>query len=61
MKILRLIVEGKSNKEIAKLFHRSIRTIENHRSHLMKKVGVDNSIDLVTQSVKMGIVDLPGE
>jgi PAS domain S-box-containing protein len=61
MRILRLIIKGKSNKEIAKLFHRSIRTIENHRSHLMKKLGVDNSIELVTQSIKMGIVDFPGE
>lgn len=58
IKILRLIVEGKSNKEIAEVFHRSRRTIENHRAHLMKKLGVDNSIGLVKRAVAMKLVDL---
>jgi PAS domain S-box-containing protein len=61
MKILRLIIKGKSNREIAKLLHRSRRTIENHRAHLMKKLSVDNSIELVKEAIKMGLVDLPVE
>ena len=56
--ILKLIVSGLSNKEIAQLLHRSPRTIENHRAHLMKKLNVDNSIELIRQAVKMGLVDL---
>jgi PAS domain S-box-containing protein len=60
MKILRLIIKGKSNKEIAKLFHRSIRTIENHRAHLMKKLGTDSSVKLVKRAVAMGLVDISG-
>mgnify|MGYP001087407530 CR=1 FL=1 len=61
MKILKLIVKGKSNKEIAKLFHRSRRTIEYHRAHLMKKLGVDNSIELFKKAISMGLVDLIGD
>lgn len=61
MKVLRLIINGMSNKEIAKLLHRSIRTIENHRAHLMNKIRVDNSIELIKQAIKMGLVDLSRE
>lgn len=60
IKVLRLIIKGMSNKEIAQLFHRSMRTIENHRAHIMKKLGVDSSVELVRQAIAMGLVDLPG-
>jgi len=46
-KVLGLILEGKGNKEIAHAMSRSLRTIEDHRSHIMKKLGVDNIVDLV--------------
>lgn len=59
--ILTLIVNGMSNREIAQLLRRSTRTIENHRAHLMKKLGVDNSIELVRRAVSLGLVDLPVE
>jgi PAS domain S-box-containing protein len=59
MRVLRLIVKGMSNKEIAESLHRSRRTIEGHRAHLMQKLGVDNSVDLVRKAVEAGLVDLP--
>ena len=61
MGVLRLIVGGLSNKEIAQLLHRSIRTIENHRAHLMHKLGVKNSVELVKRAAAMGVVDLPAK
>jgi len=61
MRVLRLIVMGMSNKEIAQTLHRSRRTIEGHRAHLMQKLDVDNSVDLVRKAVAMGLVDLPIE
>jgi len=61
LRIFELIVNGMSNKEIAYLLHRSIRTIEWHRSHLMHKLGVDNSADLIKRAASMGLVDLPTE
>ena len=59
MRVLRLIVGGLSNKEIAQLLHRSIRTIENHRAHLMHKLGVRRSVELVKRAAAMGVVELP--
>lgn len=59
MRVLRLIVSGMSNKEIARSLHRSRRTIEGHRAHIMQKLGVDNPVDLVRRAVMMGLVDLP--
>lgn len=57
-KILQLIIKGKSNKEMANLLHRSARTIEVHRAHLMHKLGVDNLVDLIKRVASMGLVDL---
>lgn len=56
MEILRLILDGKSNKEIAWLRKRSVRTIEDQRRRIRSKLGVDNSIDLVKQ---VALVRLP--
>lgn len=58
IKVLKSIVKGMSNKEIAQMFHRSVRTIENHRAHIMKKLGVDSSVELVKRAVTMELVDL---
>ena len=54
MKVLKLIVDGKSNKEAAHLLNRSARTIEDHRARIMRKLDVDNIVDLVKWVVKMG-------
>ena len=59
MRVLRLILDGKSNKEIAYLFHRAVRTIEVHRDHIMRKLGVDNVVNLVKRAAAMGLVELP--
>jgi len=59
IKVLRLILDGKSNREIAELLHRSLRTIEIHRSHIMRKLGVDNLIDLVKRATAEGLLHLP--
>ena len=53
MIILRLILQSKSNKEIAQILHRSVRTIEVHRSHIMHKLDVDNVVDLVKRASDM--------
>lgn len=55
--VLRLILRGRSNKEIADTLHRSIRTIEDHRRHIMRKLDVDNVVDLVKRAAVMGLVE----
>jgi two-component system response regulator FixJ len=57
-KILQLVIDGKSNKEIAAILHRSARTIEVHRAHLMQKLGVDNLVNLVKRVSAMRLIDL---
>lgn len=41
------LVTGRSSKQIAALLNISIRTVENHRSHILAKVGAENIADLV--------------
>ena len=48
--VLRHIVEGKTNSEIAYALDRSVRTIEDHRSHIMKKLGADNLVELIKKA-----------
>ena len=61
IRIFELIANGMSNKEIARLLHRSVRTIEWHRRHIMQKLGVDSLADLVKRAASMGLVDLPAK
>jgi len=56
MKVLRLILEGKNNRDVAVALHRSPRTIEVHRGHLMQKVGANNLVDLLRRAADMGLL-----
>jgi PAS domain S-box-containing protein len=44
--VLRHLLAGLNNKEIANHLSRSLRTIENHRAAIMTKLGVNTSIEL---------------
>jgi DNA-binding CsgD family transcriptional regulator len=54
--ILRLIVSGQTNKQIAHQLSRSERTVEYHRNRLMRKVGAHNAAQLVKGAMVMGLV-----
>ena len=54
--ILRMVIDGKHNKEIADSLGKSVRTIETHRFNIMKKLGVNNAIDMVNKTVKENLV-----
>ena len=45
--VLRTVLEGKTNKEAGKELDISPRTVEVHRSNVMKKLGARNTADLV--------------
>ncbi|MFC1676869.1 response regulator transcription factor [Planctomycetota bacterium] len=53
--ILRLIVEGKTNKKIAQILYRTERTVEYHRNRLMRKLGAKTAADLVRRAITLGI------
>lgn len=59
MRVLSLILNGNGNKQTARILHRSVRTIEDHRCHIMRKLGVDNLVDLVKRAAVMGLLELP--
>lgn len=53
--ILRLILQGRTNKEIANILCRSVRTVEVHRSHIMHKLDVYSIVDLVKRATAMDL------
>ncbi|UCE46738.1 MAG: response regulator, partial [Phycisphaerales bacterium] len=55
--VLQLILRGMANKGIAYTLQRSERTIEVHRSRIMRKLDVDNVVDLVKRASSMGLGD----
>jgi two-component system, NarL family, response regulator NreC len=54
--ILQLLAEGKSNKEVAALLNLSPYTIETHRTHLMQKLNLHNTAELVLYAVRKKII-----
>lgn len=54
--ILKLIAEGFSNKEIGTKLFISHRTVDTHRTNLMKKLQVENIAGLISYAIKNGIV-----
>ncbi|HTF20602.1 MAG TPA: response regulator transcription factor [Chryseolinea sp.] len=54
--ILRLVVDGKQNKEIAESMGKSIRTVETHRFNIMKKMSVNNAVDMINKSLRENIL-----
>jgi DNA-binding NarL/FixJ family response regulator len=54
IEIIKLIAEGKSSKEIAALLFLSFRTIQNHRTKIMRKLNLKKNTDLVKYAIQMG-------
>lgn len=55
--VLRHIVDGLSSREIADKLSLSIRTIDNHRANMMKKLQVKNAAELVKLALEKNLVD----
>ena len=51
-----LIAEGHSNKQIARLFGISIKTVESHRSAAMRKSGAHSAAELVRFAIKHNLI-----
>lgn len=58
VEILRLIVSGKSNKEIAVDLGLSVNTVAVHRANIMESLGIHNTAELVVYAIKNGLVTL---
>ena len=55
--ILRLIAEGKENREIAQVLGISVRTVEAHRARIMLKLDLESVTGLVRYAVRNGIIE----
>jgi DNA-binding NarL/FixJ family response regulator len=58
LEILRLIVGGKSNKEIASDLALSVNTVAVHRANIMDALGIHNTAELVVYAIRNGLVNL---
>jgi DNA-binding NarL/FixJ family response regulator len=54
--MLKLVAEGKKNREIAALLSLSAKTVEKHRASLMRKMGFGNVSELVAYAVDNGLI-----
>ena len=56
--ILQLIAEGSSNKEVALTLNLSLKTVETHRTNLMRKLKVKEVTGLVQYAIRKGLIRL---
>ena len=56
--ILKLLAEGKTNKEVANALSVSVRTVEAHRASLMRKLELGSLSDLIYFAIRNGIVSV---
>lgn len=54
--ILKLIAEGYKNKEIAEYLHMSVKTVETHRMHLMRKLDLHSAAALTAYAAEKGLL-----
>jgi DNA-binding NarL/FixJ family response regulator len=55
--VLRLTVDGKSNKEAAALLNLEVHTVRSYRKSMMAKLGASNVAELIQVAVASGLVD----
>ena len=53
--ILSFILHGQSNKNIAHVTNRSVRTIEDHKNKIMRKLDVHNTVELIKTALNMKV------
>lgn len=56
--VLTLIAGGKSTKQVADELGISFKTAVCHRYHIFKKLGVRNTVQLILQSARLGLIEL---
>lgn len=56
--ILQLLVESKTTKQVSRILHISTKTVETHRSNIMKKLDIDNMVALTKYAVREGLTTL---
>jgi DNA-binding NarL/FixJ family response regulator len=58
LEVLQLIVNGKSNKDIATVLGLSANTVAVHRANIMQTLGIHNTAELVVYAIREGLVSI---
>ncbi|HNQ82837.1 MAG TPA: response regulator transcription factor [Bacteroidales bacterium] len=58
MEILKLTADGLGNREISQKLFISIRTVESHKNHIMQKLGLKSSVELVRYAIKSVLINI---
>ncbi len=56
--MLKLVVEGYKTREIAEILNITPKTVEGHKTSLMKKLGIHNNLELVKYALRRGIISV---
>jgi DNA-binding NarL/FixJ family response regulator len=59
LEVLQMIVDGKSNKEIAVALELSANTVAVHRANIMNSLGIHKTAELVVYAIRSGLVNVP--
>jgi len=59
LEVLQMIVDGKSNKEIAIALELSANTVAVHRANIMNTLGIHKTAELVVYAIRAGLVNVP--
>jgi two-component system, NarL family, response regulator NreC len=54
--VLQMVAEGKTSQEIADLLSISTKTVQTHRIHILRKLGVHDRTDLVKRAMHLGMI-----
>jgi DNA-binding NarL/FixJ family response regulator len=56
--IVQLLAEGNNNKEVARALQLSVKTVETHRSNIMRKLSFHSIRDLVVYAIKNNLIQI---
>lgn len=56
--VLKLVAEGERNRDIAKYLSLSEKTVEKHRSNLMKKLGLHSAAQITAYAIRNGLINI---
>jgi DNA-binding NarL/FixJ family response regulator len=56
--VLALVANGKSNKEVADQLFISTKTVDTHKTHILDKLGLKNTAELVKYAIKNKLIPM---
>lgn len=56
--VLRLAAEGKTTREMAKMLHLSVKTVEKHRASMMRKLELQSLPELIKYAIRRGLIEV---